>query len=91
MVVIPDGIVVSGDPHIQFEGPNDISAVINDVMGSGNEFSATYTLTLTLTSSGDYTCISTYSVNGGNSVSPEGRRTLMAAVTSEPLLVFIVC
>ena len=78
-VTIPDGVTISGTPHVEFEGPG-LSAT-GVVTGSGSDFSSTETVSLSLSSRGDYACSAQYFVD--EDVSPKGIDTLTANVMSK--------
>ena len=79
-VTLPTG--VSETPTVQWEGPG-LSAT-GSVGGSGNNYTSQQTLDpLTLSQTGDYTCIATYTVDGV----PEGSDTVTITVTSEGWIV----
>ena len=84
-VTVPDGIVVSGNPQVEFEGPGTSDPVTGTVFGGNNVYFSTYSPMLTLSSGGDYTCSATYSVNGDTSMSPVGSATLTVDVLSKTL------
>ena len=79
VVTIPDGVTISGTPHVEFEGPG-LSAT-GVVTGSGSDFSSTETVSLSLSSRGDYACSAQYFVD--EDVSPKGIDTLTANVMSK--------
>ena len=78
-VTIPDGVTISGIPHVEFEGPG-LSAT-GVVTGSGSDFSSTETVSLSLSSRGDYACSAQYFVD--EDVSPKGIDTLTVDVMSK--------
>ena len=81
-VTVPDGIVVSGNPQVEFEGPGTSDPVTGTVFGV---YFSIYSPILSLSSGGDYTCSATYSVNGDTSMSPVGSATLTVDVLSKTL------
>ena len=86
VVVVPDDLVILGNPHIEFRQPAEGSSAqeATFILPSGSTFIATYTFPdLGLASRGYFSCSATYSISSGDatSTSPAGTSTLYVPLT----------
>ena len=85
-VTVPDDVMVSESPRVEFEGP-DSDPVLVSTTKESNVYTASHSVEVTLNSRGEYTCSATYSVMGSDTMSPVGSDSLNADVMSETLSV----